>query len=87
MNIITLIGRVGGDPDYRSFPTGGAVISFSLATSEKWTSKDGEKKEKTQWHKVVIRQEGLIRIVQGYVKKGSLVAIVGQLNHGGDALL
>jgi single-strand DNA-binding protein len=48
MNIITLIGRVGGDPDYRSFPTGGAVISFSLATSEKWTSKDGEKKEKTE---------------------------------------
>ena len=80
VNKVILVGNVGQDPEVRQFQNGGQVCSFSLATSENWKDKNtGERREKTEWHRISIFSEGLIRMVQSYVKKGSKLYIEGQL--------
>ena len=80
VNKVILVGNVGQDPEVRQFQNGGQVCSFSLATSENWKDKNtGERREKTEWHRISIFSEGLVRVVQSYVKKGSKLYIEGQL--------
>lgn len=80
VNKVILIGNVGKDPEVRTFGNGGKVANFSVATSETWKDKQsGERKEKTDWHNVAIFNEGLVGIVERYVKKGSKVYIEGQM--------
>lgn len=80
VNKVILVGNVGKDPEVRSFNNGGKVCNFSLATSESWKDKQtGERKEKTDWHNIAIFNEGLVGIVERYVKKGSKVYIEGAL--------
>jgi single-strand DNA-binding protein len=80
MNKVILIGHLGRDPEVRSFQNGGKVCNLRLATSESWKDRNtGERREKTEWHSIAIFQEGLVRIAEQYLKKGSLVAIEGQL--------
>ena len=80
LNKVLLIGRLGADPEIKQMVNGKSVARLSLATSNTWKDKNtGEKKEKTEWHRVVIFNEGLIKVVQQYVKKGAQVYIEGQL--------
>ena len=80
VNKVILVGNVGQDPEVRQFPNGGQVCSFSLATSETWKDKNtGERREKTEWHRISVFNEGLVRVIQSYVKKGSKLYIEGQL--------
>ena len=80
LNKVLLIGRLGADPEIKQMVNGKSVARFSLATSNTWKDKNtGERKEKTEWHRVVIFSEGLIKVVQQYVKKGAQVYIEGQL--------
>ena len=80
VNKVILLGNLGRDPDIRSMQNGKKVCTLSLATSDSWKDKEtGEKKEKTEWHRVVIFNEGLVKVVQQYVKKGAQVYIEGQL--------
>jgi len=80
LNKVLLIGRLGADPEIKQMVNGKSVARFSLATSQSWKDKNtGEKKEKTEWHRVVIFNEGLVNVVQQYVKKGAQVYIEGQL--------
>ena len=80
LNKVTLIGNLGKDPEIRSTNDGREIASFSLATSESWKDKSsGEKKEKTEWHNIVVFSEGLVRFIKSYVKKGSKIYIEGQL--------
>ncbi len=80
VNKVILVGNVGNDPEIRSFNNGGKVANFSLATSESWRDKQsGEKREKTEWHRVAIFQDGLVGVVERYVKKGSKLYIEGKL--------
>ena len=71
VNKVILVGNVGKDPETRTFNNGGKVCNFSLATSEEWRDKQsGEKKSKTEWHNVAVFNEGLIGVIERYVKKG-----------------
>ena len=80
LNKVLLIGRLGADPEVKQMVNGKSVARLSLATSNTWKDKNtGEKKEKTEWHRVVIFNEGLVNVVQQYVKKGAQVYIEGQL--------
>ena len=80
LNKVLLIGRLGADPEIKQMVNGKNVARMSLATSQSWKDKNtGEKKEKTEWHRVVIFNEGLVNVVQQYVKKGAQVYIEGQL--------
>ena len=80
VNKVILVGNLGTDPEAKSFSNGGEVVNFSLATSESWNDKQsGEKREKTEWHKVAIFNENLGRIAKQYLKKGSKVYLEGQL--------
>ena len=80
LNKVLLIGRLGADPEIKQMVNGKSVARFSLATSQSWKDKNtGEKKEKTEWHRVVIFNDGLVNVVQQYVKKGAQVYIEGQL--------
>ena len=80
LNKVLLIGRLGADPEIKQMVNGKNVARLSLATSQSWKDKNtGEKKEKTEWHRVVIFNEGLVNVVQQYVKKGAQVYIEGQL--------
>ena len=80
LNKVLLIGRLGADPEIKQMVNGKNVARFSLATSNSWKDKNtGEKKEKTEWHRIVIFNEGLVNVVQQYVKKGTQVYIEGQL--------
>lgn len=81
LNEVRLIGNVGKDPDIRTTHDGKEVASFSIATSEFWTDKTtGEKKEKTEWHKVVVFISRLIPVIKSYVKKGTRLYISGSLH-------
>lgn len=81
LNKVLLIGRLGNDPEIKQMQNGKSVARLSVATSESWKDKiTGEKKEKTEWHRVVIFNEGLVSVVQKYLKKGAQVYIEGQLN-------
>ena len=80
LNKVILIGRLGADPEIKQMANGKSVARFNIATSNTWKDKNtGEKKEKTEWHRVVIFNEGLVNVVQQYVKKGAQVYIEGQL--------
>lgn len=80
MNRATLIGHLGADPESRSFQSGGKVVNLRLATSESWTDKQtGERKDRTQWHQVAIFNEGLGKVAEQYLRKGSKVLIEGQI--------
>jgi single-strand DNA-binding protein len=80
MNRATLIGHLGRDPEIRSLNDGGRVASLSLATSERWKDKTtGEKKGRTEWHRVTIWSEGLVGIIDRYLKKGSKILIEGRI--------
>ena len=81
LNKVLLIGRLGADPDIKQMVNGKSVARLSIATSNTWKDKNtGEKKEKTEWHRIVIFNEGLVNVVQQYVKKGTQVYIEGQLS-------
>lgn len=80
VNKVILVGNVGNDPEIRSFNNGGKVANFSLATSETWRDKQsGEKKEKTEWHRIAVFNEGLVGVIERYVKKGAKLYIEGAL--------
>jgi len=80
VNKVILIGNLGQDPEIRSFANGGRVANLRIATSDSWRDKNtGERKERTEWHTVVIFNEGLIKVVEQYVKKGAKLYIEGQL--------
>jgi len=81
LNKVLLIGRLGADPEIKQMVNGKNVARLSIATSQSWKDKSsGEKKEKTEWHRVVIFNEGLVNVVQQYVKKGANVYVEGQLS-------
>ena len=80
VNKVIIVGNLGRDPEVRSFPNGGKVVSLNIATSETWRDKaSGERKERTEWHRVAIFNEALGKIAEQYLKKGSTVYIEGQL--------
>jgi len=80
LNKVQIIGRLGADPEIKQMVSGKSVARLSVATSNTWKDKNtGEKKEKTEWHRVVIFSEGLVNVVQQYLKKGAQVYIEGQL--------
>ena len=80
LNKVLLIGRLGADPEIKQMVNGKSVARLSIATSNTWKDKNtGEKKEKTEWHRVVVFSEGLVNVIQQYVKKGAQVYIEGQL--------
>ena len=80
LNKVLLIGRLGADPEIKQMVNGKSVARLSLATSQSWKDKNtGEKKEKTEWHRVVEFNDGLVNVVQQYLKKGALIYVEGQL--------
>ena len=80
VNKVILVGNLGKDPEVRSMQSGDRVASFPIATSERWKDKaTGERKEKTEWHKVTIFDERLVEIAEKYLRKGSKVYLEGQL--------
>ena len=81
VNKVILVGNLGKDPDVRRLNSGDQVVSFSVATSETWRDKaSGERKERTEWHNVVIFNENLGKVVEQYCKKGSKVYVEGRLS-------
>jgi single-strand DNA-binding protein len=80
VNKVILIGNLGADPDVRQTNDGRPIVNLSVATSERWKDRNsGEQRERTEWHRVVIFSEGLARIAQQYLRKGSKVYLEGQL--------
>ncbi len=80
VNKVILIGNLGKDPEIKSFQNGGKIANFSIATSESWKDRaTGEKKERTEWHNISVNSEGLVGVVERFLKKGSKVYIEGQL--------
>src|SRR6201991_947401 len=80
VNKVILVGNLGKDPEVRRMQNGNPVVNLSVATSESWRDKaTGERKEKTEWHRVVIFSEGLAKVAEQYLKKGSKVYLEGQL--------
>ncbi len=79
VNKVILVGNLGNDPESRSFANGGEVVNLSIATSENWKDRDGNKQERTEWHRVVIFNENLGRVAKQYLRKGSKVYLEGQL--------
>ena len=81
LNKVLLIGRLGADPEIKQMVNGKNVARLSVATSQSWKDKSsGEKKEKTEWHRVVIFNEGLVNVVQQYLKKGVNIYVEGQIS-------
>jgi single-strand DNA-binding protein len=79
LNKVSLIGRLGADPESRTFANGGEVVNLRLATSESWKDRDGNRQERTEWHTVAIFNEHLGKVASQYLRKGSKVFIEGQL--------
>lgn len=80
VNRVILVGNLGNDPDIRAMQNGNKVCNLSVATSESWRDKNtGERKERTEWHRVVIFSDGLCKIAELYLRKGSKIYIEGQL--------
>jgi single-strand DNA-binding protein len=80
VNKVILVGNLGKDPEIRSFQNGGRVAGFSIATSETWKDKTtGERKERTEWHRVSVFNEHIVGVVESYLKKGAKVYVEGQL--------
>ena len=92
VNKVILVGNLGKDPESRSFQNGGKIVNMSIATSERWKDRtSGEQKERTEWHSVVVMNDGLVKVAEQYLKKGAKVYIEGQLrtrkwqdNNGND---
>lgn len=92
VNKVILVGNLGQDPEVKSFQGGGRICNLRIATSERWKDKQtGEKKERTEWHMVVLSNDGTVGFAQQYLRKGAKVYIEGQLrtrkwqdNHGND---
>ena len=81
VNKVTLVGNLGRDPEVRSMQDGGKIVQLSVATSESWKDRNsGERREKTEWHRIVVFNEGLVNVVQQYLKKGAQVYIEGQIS-------
>ncbi|MDC0216141.1 single-stranded DNA-binding protein [Candidatus Pelagibacter sp.] len=81
LNKVLLIGRLGADPEIKQMVNGKSVARLSLATSQSWKDKTtGEKKEKTEWHRIVVFNEGLVNVVQQYLKKGAQIYVEGQIS-------
>ena len=80
VNKVILIGNLGADPEIRTFQNGGKIANLRIATSESWKDRNtGERKERTEWHTVVIHSEPLVRVAEQYLKKGSKIYVEGQL--------
>lgn len=80
MNRATLLGNLGNDPDVKTMQSGDEVVNLSIATTESWKDKNsGERKSKTEWHRVVIFSQGLVKVAKTYLKKGSKVLIEGKI--------
>lgn len=80
VNKVILIGHLGADPEIRSFQDGGKLANFRLATSESWTDRNSnERKERTEWHSVVVQREATVKVVEQYLRKGSKAFVEGQL--------
>lgn len=80
VNKVILVGNLGADPEVKSFSNGGRICNLRIATSESWKDKtSGEKKERTEWHSISIKSEGLIGIAEKYLRKGKKIYIEGQL--------
>jgi single-strand DNA-binding protein len=80
VNKVILVGNLGADPEVRTLPSGNKVVNLSVATSDSWRDKNsGERKEKTEWHRVVIFSEGLVRVAEQYLRKGAKVYLEGAL--------
>lgn len=80
VNKVILVGNLGADPEIKSFQNGGRIANLRIATSESWKDRaSGEKKERTEWHSVVINSDGLVGVVERFLRKGSKVYIEGQL--------
>jgi single-strand DNA-binding protein len=82
VNKVILVGNLGRDPEARSFANGGKVVKFSIATSETWNDRSsGDRKEKTEWHNVVIYDEKIAEVAERYLKKGAKVYVEGQMQY------
>lgn len=79
VNKVTLLGRLGADPEVRNFQNGGQVTNISIATTETWRDAQGARQERTEWHRVSIFAEGLAKVAAEYLRKGSLVYLEGKL--------
>ncbi|MCI5060417.1 MAG: single-stranded DNA-binding protein [Alphaproteobacteria bacterium] len=80
VNKVILVGNLGADPDVRTMQSGDRVVNLSVATSESWKDKSsGERREKTEWHRVVVFNQGLVNVCENYLRKGSKVYLEGQL--------
>jgi len=79
VNKVILVGNLGDDPEARSLPSGGEVVNMRVATSEQWKDRDGNRQERTEWHRVVIFNENLGRVAKQYLRKGSKVYLEGQI--------
>lgn len=79
LNKVQLIGNLGTDPEIRSTQNGKEIANLSVATTESWKDKQGNRQDKTEWHKVVVFSEGLVKVIKSYLKKGSKVYVEGAL--------
>ena len=79
VNKVILVGNLGDDPEARSLNNGGEVVNLRVATSESWKDRDGNRQERTEWHRVVIFNENLGRVAKQYLRKGSKVYLEGQI--------
>lgn len=79
VNKVILVGNLGRDPEVRTMQNGGKVVNLSIATSERWNDKEGNRQEKTEWHRVVVFNERLADVCEKYLRKGAKVYIEGQL--------
>lgn len=80
VNKVIIVGNLGADPEVKSFQNGGRIANLRIATSENWNDRaTGEKKERTEWHSVVLQSDGLVGVAERYLKKGAKVYIEGQL--------
>src|SRR3546814_12630974 len=78
VNKVILVGNLGDDPEARSLNNGGEVVNLRVATSESWKDRDGNRQERTEWHRVVIFNENLGKVAKSYLRKGSMVYLEGQ---------
>lgn len=79
VNKVILVGNLGADPEVKSFQNGGKIANLRIATSERWKDREGEKKERTEWHSVVINGDGLVGVVERFLRKGSKIYLEGSL--------
>jgi single-strand DNA-binding protein len=79
VNKVILVGNLGADPEIRNMQSGDKVCNLSIATSESWKDKSGEKQERTQWHKVVVFNQNIVKVCESYLKKGAKVYVEGTL--------